>query len=165
MPVCEICGKTLKNPKAKSHINSKGHQNALKKLQITTVSPKTVTNASSKSAYQPASDYEHRIELLENQVKFIMEKLNAIDIRLSSSEPVNLEIADLRPVKKRVKQLISRGESMILDTLMKDKKMKDFRWNIVEKALLELIDDEEFDVAEGNSRIKIAGNIARLIRR
>ncbi|MFO8020385.1 MAG: hypothetical protein R6U96_17320 [Promethearchaeia archaeon] len=33
MPKCEICGKDLKNPKSKSHINSEFHQAALRKLE------------------------------------------------------------------------------------------------------------------------------------
>jgi histone H3/H4 len=40
IPKCEVCGKNLKNPESKSHINSKYHQDALKKLKTSKSKPK-----------------------------------------------------------------------------------------------------------------------------
>jgi translation initiation factor 2 subunit 3 len=57
MPKCEICGKELANPNSTSHVNSKFHQDALKKLPSsdTKSKPKTEPKPKPKPKKEPKS--------------------------------------------------------------------------------------------------------------
>jgi hypothetical protein len=166
MPICQICGKELKNPKSKGHVNSKFHKNALKKQGKTLpVDTKTTLPRKSISVTVPSTGLENRINLLEDQVKFIMTKLDAVDVRLASLVPTITSLKDISTIKMGIKRLIPPGESMTIDELIKSKELQNVEWRILEKTLLDLVDDEVFDVSAGKSKKKIAGNIGRLIRR
>ena len=108
-----------------------------------------------------------RINLLEKQVKFIMSKIDNIEIQLAKDRSSKFTggVYNLNDVQNIIKSKISRGDSVSIDEVMVIKKLKKFPRELIEKAILDLIDDEIFDVSEGRSIQKIQGNIGRLIRR
>ena len=119
----------------------------------------------SSAIAMPSVGFEKRLGLLEDQVKFIMNKLTVIDVKLANVHQTSSVLLDLEPLKVRIKRLIRKGESVSIDDLVNSRELKSYKWNMLEKALLDLVDDEVFDVAEGRSKKKLAGNIGRLIRR
>ncbi len=108
-----------------------------------------------------------RINLLEKQVKFIMSKIDNIEIQLAKDRSSKFTGGgyNLNDVQNIIKSKISPGDSVSIDEVMVIRKLKKFPRELIEKAILDLIDDEIFDVSEGRSIQKIQGNIGRLIRR
>ena len=108
-----------------------------------------------------------RINLLEKQVKFIMSKIDNIEIQLAKGRSSKFTNGgyNLNDVQNIIKSKILSGDSVSIDEVMVIKKLKKFPRELIEKAILDLIDDEIFDVSEGRSVQKIQGNIGRLIRR
>jgi len=110
---------------------------------------------------------EERVNLLEEQVKFLMSKIDNFEVYLAkerSSKQVGggYNIFD---VQKIIKSKVLQGDSISIDEIMNIKKLKKYPKNLIEKAIIDLIDDEIFDGSEGRSSQKIQENIARLIRR
>jgi len=110
---------------------------------------------------------EERVNLLEEQVKFLMSKIDNFDVYLAkerSSKQVGggYNIFDVQEI---IKSKALPGDSISIDEIMNIKKLRKYPKNLIEKAIIDLIDDEIFDASEGRSNQKIQGNIARLIRR
>jgi len=107
---------------------------------------------------------ETRLSELEKQVRFIMEKLSTVEIRMAG--PVEaLESTKIQPLKKLILRLIPQGTVISTDEIRAKKDFQNYQSKDLERALLELVDEEYFDVAEGKSRWTLSGNIGLLIRR
>ena len=120
-----------------------------------------------KGPVQVSVKLEGRVNLLEEQVKFLMSKIDNFEVYLAkerSSKQVGggYNIFD---VQKIIKSKVLPGDSISIDEIMNIRKLKKYPKNLIEKAIIDLIDDEIFDGSEGRSSQKIQGNIARLIRR
>ena len=109
-------------------------------------------------------DIETRLSQLETQVRFIMNKLSTMEIRMAG--PVEtLASTKIQPLKKLILRLIPQGTVISTDEIRAKKDFQNYPVKDLERALLELVDEEFFDVAEGQSRWTLSGNIGLLIRR
>ena len=135
-------------------------ENLMRKYQKTTSKGK-------KTAVSSTSKLEERIVLLEEQVKFLIKKVSAIEVKISNQGSKILSGNDvrIRDLKKQIKILINPGDTITIDELLRKKQMKSYSFELIEQAIIELIDDEVFDGSEGNSKYKVDGNIGRLIKR
>ena len=108
-----------------------------------------------------------RVKLLEDQVRFLMSKIDSVEIKIANLKTSNLigTDTDSLEIKNIIKSKILPGNSIAIDDLLDTRKLKKYSFEQIEKAIIDLIDDEIFDVSEGSSKIKIEGNIGRLIRR
>ena len=108
-----------------------------------------------------------RVKLLEDQVRFLMSKIDSVEIKIANLKTSNLIGTDTESleIKNIIKSKILPGNSIAIDDLLDTRKLKKYSFEQIEKAIIDLIDDEIFDVSEGSSRTKIEGNIGRLIRR
>ena len=116
---------------------------------------------------QVSSKLEERVILLEEQVKFLMSKVDNFEVYLAkerSSKQVGggYNLVDAQEI---IKSRVIPGDSISIDEIMNIKKLKKYPKNLIEKAIINLIDDEIFDGSEGRSIQKIQGKIARIIRR
>jgi len=123
------------------------------------VSKKTTTTSTTK--------IETRINSLEKQVKFLMEKFNDIEYHLSMKEvqPKESTENDIKQIKDLLISSIPRADSLNIDEIYNSKPFNKVPFKIFEKAVIELIDDEYFDGSAGKSKYKIDGTIGRIIRR
>jgi len=127
------------------------------------VAPKKAapTETALKNKFQ---DVETRLTQLETQVRFIMDKLTTVEIRMAG--PVEtLASTKIQPLKKLILRLIPQGTVISTDEIRAKKDFQNYPVKDLERALLELVDEEFFDVAEGQSRWTLSGNIGLLIRR
>ena len=129
-------------------------------------SKKKPTSSKTKSSQQ-SSSLITRIDLLENQMKYIMSKIGSIEIILAKDRTGELigggfKIAEIQNI---IKSKILPRDSISIDDLISLHELDKYPKNLIEKAIINLIDDEIFDVSEGRSIQKILGNIGRLIRR
>lgn len=125
------------------------------------VSTKSVPYLPSKNKLQTI---ETRLSQLEKQVRFIMNKLSIMEIRMAG--PVEaLESTKIQPLKKLILRLIPQGTVISTDEIRNKKDLQHYQPKDIERALLELVDEECFDVAEGQSQWTLSGNIGLLIRR
>jgi len=129
-------------------------------------SKKKSTPGKVKSSQQ-SSYLVKRIDLLENQIKYIMSKIGSIEIILAKDNTDELvgggfKIAEIQNI---IKSKILPRDSISIDELISLHELDKYPKNLIEKAIINLIDDEIFDVSEGRSIQKILGNIGRLIRR
>lgn len=149
-----------KADKIKIILNSGIPEDKLKRLyekyfnEQSTVKPRSITVA-------------NRLKLVEDQIKFIMIKIDEIDVKLA-----NLSFSDssndtrgIIDIKNIIKSNILPGKSITVDDLLSFKGLNKFTKDLIYTALIDLVDEEIFDVSEGNSRNKIQGYIGRLIRR
>ena len=115
----------------------------------------------------PVKKIDGRVSLLEKQVKYLMSKIDDFEIKIANlKSPTMIGTSDnLSEIKKLIISKVSPGDSMLVDELFDIKALKKFSLASIEKAAIELIDDEYFDVSEGSSKTKLEGNIGRLIRR
>ena len=120
-----------------------------------------------KKPLQVSVKLEERINLLEEQVKFLMSKIDNFEVYLAKDRSSKLvgggyNITDVQLI---IKSKVFPGDSISIDEIMNLKKLKKYPKNLIEKAIIDLIDDEIFDGSDGRSIQKVQGNIARLIRR
>ena len=120
-----------------------------------------------KKTLQVSVKLDGRVKLLEEQVKFLMSKIDNFEVYLAkerSSKQVGggYNIYDVQTI---IKSWVLPGASISIDEIMKIKKLKKYPKDLIEKAIIDLIDDEIFDGSDGRSIQKIQGNIARIIRR
>lgn len=108
-----------------------------------------------------------RVKLLEDQVRFLMSKIDSVEIKIANLKTSNLigTETDSLEIKNIIKSKILPGNSIAIDDLLDTRKLKKYSFEQIEKAIIDLIDDEIFDVSESSSKTKIEGNIGRLIRR
>ncbi len=105
-----------------------------------------------------------RVDLLERQVRFLMEKTTVLEARGAKSHALD-DITPVQNAKLALMALFEQGESRTIDELTSQSSLQQYPWEVLEKAVLDLVDDETFDVSEGISKLKVAGKISRIIRR
>lgn len=75
MPICKICGKTLKNPNSTSHINSKFHQEKLKKIKGKKVGV-SIKDTAKMDTVNELKNLKNLVLNLEKRIVKIESKLN-----------------------------------------------------------------------------------------
>lgn len=156
---CSICGSSTKSPNSAGHIKTKMHQSALGGGSKQSVVSKSKTQVRSTSS----PDIVNRISDLEKQMRYVIGKLSKFEEKLTSGSSRNLTSNVHSQIKSEIMRMTRRGSSMSLDDLAN--KLSKYRWETVEKVILEMVDDEHFDVAESYSKKKINGRYGRIIRR
>jgi len=108
-----------------------------------------------------------RVNLLEKQVKFIMDKITSVELIISQgrSEKRGLSGKEYENLKNKIISLVKPGRSITIDQIYQTEKFKNISLEKLGKTIDELVDEELFDVSEGGSKLRIHGNIGRIIRR
>ncbi|HEY0090521.1 MAG TPA: hypothetical protein VGB37_16845 [Candidatus Lokiarchaeia archaeon] len=110
---------------------------------------------------------ENKINLLEQQVKYLMSKMDGVENKsdeIKGFKPSEKK-GDLRDIEEIIISKIPQGASMAIDELIQIKALQEFSMKLIEQAIIELINDNIFNVLEGPSTQKIKGNIGRLVRK
>ncbi len=123
-----------------------------------------------KQKLQPSStvsNLENRIAMLEKQVKFLMSKMDGVEVKLAQGESfaITSRTGYSSNIGAVIKAHVKPGESITIDKLIQLNDLQKFSLNSIEQAIIALIDNEVFDVSHGGSIQKIGGNIGRIIRR
>ncbi|MFX0050389.1 MAG: hypothetical protein ACFFAJ_18420 [Candidatus Hodarchaeota archaeon] len=100
---------------------------------------------------------EERISDLETVISGIMEKLVEIETQIA-----NVSLLTLKPL---IQQLIHCGESMTIDELADALVLPGYDWNLIEQALIDLIENDVFEASKAKSERKIAGNFGQITRK
>ena len=108
-----------------------------------------------------------RVNLLEKQVKFIMDKITSVELVISQrrSEKRGLSGKEYENLKDKIISLVKPGRSITIDQIYQTEKFNNLSLEKLGKIIDELVDEELFDVSEGGSKLMIHGNIGRIIRR
>ncbi|MFX0172246.1 MAG: hypothetical protein ACFE9L_10015 [Candidatus Hodarchaeota archaeon] len=114
-------------------------------------------SSSLKSPTAQIKGVEERISDLETVISGIMEKLVEIETQIAN--------VSLLTIKSLIQQLIPRGESMTIDELADVLVLPGYDWNLFEQAIIDLIDNDIFEVSEAKSHRKIAGNFGRISKK
>jgi len=124
-------------------------------------------SASKRTSKDEISELKGRIKLIEEQVKFLMSEISVSKISLIKEDDRDLltVTTDLAEIKKFIKSLISPGESITIDELIEINEIQKIPLITLKHSIYDLIDENVFDVAEGNSRQKIGGKIGVLVRK
>jgi len=122
---------------------------------------------SKKTSKEEISELKGRIKLLEEQVKFLMSEISVSKISLmkENNRDILTVTTDLAEIKKFIKSIISPGESITIDELIEINEIQKIPLITLKHSIYDLIDENVFDVAEGNSRQKIGGKIGLLTRK
>ncbi len=151
---------TKKPTKDQSSKTSKTKEKALEDYnsgQVTQVVPAPIVPA------QP-QNFERRVDLLEQQVKYLMEKMTILDAQVARSKGLE-DPRLIQEAKGALRALFKPGESRTIDEIVAHPSMQQYPREMLDRAVVTLVDDEVFDVSEGTSKLKVHGYIARLIRR
>ena len=159
---CPKCGKVYQ----RGGTYYEKHIKSCKGIKPTKKSKASVIKLKEKPTIQTVK-LEKRINLLEQQVKFLMSKVDGIEVDLAERRSSKLigggySISNIQNV---IKSNVLPGDSISIDEIISITELQQYPINLIEKAIIDLIDDEIFDVSEGRSIQKIHGNIGRLIRR
>ena len=113
------------------------------------------------------SELKGRVKLLEEQVKFLMSEISVSKVSVMKENDRDLLTitTDLAEIKKFIKSLISPGETITIDELIEINEIQKIPLITLKHSIYDLIDENVFDVAEGNSRQKIGGKIGVLVRK
>jgi len=113
------------------------------------------------------SELKGRVKLLEEQVKFLMSEISVskVSVMKENGRDILTVTTDLAEIKKFIKSLISPGESITIDELIEINEIQKIPLITLKHSIYDLIDENVFDVAEGNSRQKIGGKIGVLVRK
>ena len=154
-----------KKPDKISKINCVG----LEELQLNQLIQKYYDQKSTpkKTRKDTISELKGRVKLLEEQVKFLMSEINVSKISVMKEDNHDLltVTTDLAEIKKFIKSLISPGESITIDELIEINEIQKIPLITLKHSIYDLIDENVFDVAEGNSKQKIGGKIGVLVRK
>ena len=112
------------------------------------------------------SELKGRIRLLEEQVKFLMSKINVSEVQITSkdNQKIMTITSNLEDIKKLIVSLIKPGESISIDELIEIKELQKIPLISLKHALFDLIDEGILKASEGKSRQKLGGTIAYLTR-
>jgi hypothetical protein len=146
-------------------IKSAGLQDLrLKQLVDKYSEQKSITKKTSKDAI---SELKGRVKLLEDQVKFLMSEISVSKVSLTKKNEHDIltVTTDLAEIKKFIKSLLLPGESITVDELIELNEIQKIPLITLKHSIYDLVDENVFDVAEGNSRQKIGGKIGILIRK
>jgi hypothetical protein len=113
------------------------------------------------------SELKGRVKLLEEQVKFLMSEISVSKVSVMKENDSGLltVTTDLAEIKRFIKSLISPGESITIDDLIEINEIQKIPLITLKHSIYDLIDENVFEVAEGNSRQKIGGKIGVLVRK
>ena len=141
----------------------------LEELQLNQLIQKYYRDKSTpkKRSKDAISELKGRVKLLEDQVKFLMSEISVSKISVMKEDDHDLltVTTDLAEIKKFIKSLISPGESITIDELIEINEIQKIPLITLKHSIYDLIDENVFDVAEGNSRQKIGGKIGVLVRK
>ena len=148
---------------------SKIESAGLEELQLNQLIQKYYTHKSTpkKRSKDAISELKGRVKLLEDQVKFLMSEISVSKISVMKEDDSDIltVTTDLAEIKKFIKSLISPGESITIDELIEINEIQKIPLITLKHSIYDLIDENVFDVAEGNSRQKIGGKIGVLVRK
>lgn len=123
--------------------------------------------AKKRSKKDIISELKGRIKLLEEQVKYLMSQVSFSDLEISTEN--NRELikitSDLSDIKRFIKSIINPGESITIDELIELKEIQKIPLVTLKHAIYDLIDDDIFELIEGNSRQKLFGKIGIIKRK
>jgi len=113
------------------------------------------------------SELKGRVKLLEEQVKFLMSEISVSKVSVMKENDSGLltVTTDLAEIKRFIKSIISPGESITIDDLIEINEIQKIPLITLKHSIYDLIDENVFEVAEGNSRQKIGGKIGVLVRK
>ncbi|MBY9020606.1 MAG: hypothetical protein KGD67_06090 [Candidatus Lokiarchaeota archaeon] len=125
---------------------------------------KSIPKKTSKDAI---SELKGRVKLLEDQVKFLMSEISVSKVSLTKKDDRDIltVTTDLAEIKNFIKSLIAPGESITVDELIEINEIQKIPLITLKHSIYDLIDEDIFDVAGGNSSQKIGGKIGVLIRK
>lgn len=120
-----------------------------------------------KTSKEQISELKGRVKLLEEQVKFLMSEISVSKISLMKEDDHDIltVTTDLAEIKKFIKSIISPGESITIDELIEMNEIQKIPLITLKHSIYDLIDENVFVTAEGNSRQKIGGKIGVLKRK
>jgi len=148
---------------------SKIESTGLKELHLNQLIQKYYRDKSTpkKRSKDAISELKGRVKLLEDQVKFLMSEISVskISVMKEDNHDILTVTTDLAEIKKFIKSLVSPGESITIDELIEIKEIQKIPLITLKHSIYDLIDENVFDVAEGNSRQKIGGKIGVLVRK
>jgi len=155
----------LKADKIKEIMNSGIEVQKLHDLFNKYYSPKK--SVKKKTPTTKESPIIKRINLLEKQVKFIMDKITSVELIISQqrTEKTGLSGKEYENSKNKIISLVKPGRSLTIDQIYQTKKFKNLSLEKLGRIIDELVDEELFDISEGGSKLIIHGNIGRIIRR
>ncbi len=156
-------GKLSKKEKIALIENSDIDQKTLEELTLKYLEKKGKPKRKSKDEL---SELKGRVRLLEDQIKFLMSKISVSEVTLSKEKDSDIitVISNLSDIKKFIRSLLSPGESISIDELIELKEIQKIPLVTLKHAVYDLIEEEIFEVIDGNSRQKIGGKIGRLKR-
>jgi len=141
----------------------------LEELQLNQLIQKYYDQKSSpkKTRKDVISELKGRVKLLEDQVKFLMSEITVskISVMKEGNGDILTVTTDLSEIKKFIKSLISPGESITIDELIEINEIQKIPLITLKHSIYDLIDENVFAAAEGNSRQKIGGKIGVLVRK
>lgn len=139
---------------------SKSNQKSLK------VGIKSTTKSSHTSDSHIPSTIDQRIQNIEEQIKYIMQKLSQIEVRLASEDSrTKISLNRISEIKSIILEDLQPGSNIKVDDLLQKPSLTNYSFEQIESAVIELIDEERLDFAEGSSKKKFRQTIARIIRR
>jgi len=108
LPKCKICGKVLKNPNAASHINSKFHQDKLKKPQ----KPTKIKDFGKIKSFNVVSELTQLKELVSNMENRIANIENILNLNRMENASKKSEIvfkkSQIRNLERDIINLINQ---------------------------------------------------------
>jgi len=96
-----------------------------------------------------------------------MSKIDNIEVQLAKGRTSELIGGgyNISGIQNLIKSKVLPGDSISIDEIISIRELQKYPITLIEKAIIDLIDDEVFDASEGRSNQKIQKNIGRLIRR
>ena len=96
-----------------------------------------------------------------------MSKIDNIEVQLAKGRTSELIGGgyNISAIQNIIKSKVLPGDSISIDEIISIRELQKYPINLIEKAIIDLIDDEVFDASEGRSIQKLQKNIGRLIRR
>ncbi len=123
---------------------------------------KALKKTTKKVAKKPT--LANRVDLLEHQVKYLLEKVSILEVPRTKTKDLG-DSSQVREIKQALVGLLKSGDSLTIDEIAAQPSLQQYPLEALEKAVIGLVDDEIFDVSEGISKLKVGGNISRIIMR
>ena len=156
MPICEICGKELKNPYTKGHINSQYHQKALSSVgkKISRAKVKPITSLESSSDLRElkiiVSKLEKRLSKVEEILKIKISK-GKFRKKAVISNDIDIEQLIINVINQKSNRQQIKGNFIlkdIRDTLTKDYNVPEYKF---EESILRLYRKQLVDLQSGGN--------------
>jgi Glu-tRNA(Gln) amidotransferase subunit E-like FAD-binding protein len=104
---------------------------------------------------------------IENRINHNLSRIERLEAKFAEfmGSDLNYDESQVYGIANYLKNLIKPGNSMTLDEIKENGKLRKYSWHLIEKSIRNLIDEEVFDGTEAISRLKIDDSIGRIIRR